>query len=584
MKSSFFEYNVAISGLHTARANLTVVSHNLANAEIPGYSRQVTLQRASRPLSMFNGRGMYGTGSEVYGVIQIRDKYLDNKYWSQKTNLGEYTAKNAHLSLVETVFNDANDSGVQSAFTTFFSRLQDLSRPEAVPDATYRTNVISAAETLANLVRTNAEALQKQQRDINQEISDVVSRINSLGTQIASLNKQITQYELDGSMANDLRDNRALLVDQLSEYVNVKVEELDYSTPSSPNDKRFTVMINGYDFVNNTSVHPLVCVPRDLPATVKTTGGYTITPGEKHNDMDVAGLYDLYFEDTGSLFNIYSNSLKGTLKGLIDMRDGNNTFGTVHDPNADPQYTAADREYYYQTTNYKGIPFYLNKLNVLVRTFAKAVNVGLDVNNQPIPEVNGHVNGYDYDGNPGQLFFTYSSSNGNPGTGLPADFQGIIPELDSNGVPTGNYLDDTKYTSLNCLNFAVNPNLTQADGWRLLACSSDPNAGISNNDIILGFGKINNYSSLFKEGKLMDFIIGTTDHLSIDRRQARNFEESYTDITVATDNQRLSVSGVDMNEEMTAMVKYNQLYQACAKLVNVINGIYDTMINRLGLS
>lgn len=581
MKVSFYEYNVAMSGLFTARANLNVISHNVANAGLPGYSRQYALQKASRPLSLGNGRGMYGTGSEVYGVAQIRDVYLDRKYWQQKAVLGEYAAKNTHLSLVETVFNDLSETGVRSSFLDFFNRLQDLSTTSQ--DATYRTNVITAAETLAELIRTNAEALQKQQRDINQEISGVVQRVNSLGTQIASISQQIHQYEADGSVANDLRDQRALLVDQLSEYVNVDVEEYDYSTENIPYDKRFTVMINGYDFVNHTNVNQLTCVPRDYPNSVSTTGGSVIPSGQKRNDMDVPGLFDIYFADSGSSFDIYSTTLKGTLKGLVDMRDGNNGFTTMPVNASDPSMGN------YTTTNYKGIPFYMNKLNIMVRTFARAMNEGLDVNGNPIPDVTGHLYGYDFYGKTGtQLFFSYSSASNGAlqvnGTGTVSDFNKIwqynddgSPKLDADG----NQMFTLDYSTLNCLNIAVNPHLTQDP--RLLACSSDPTKGESANDVILGFVKINSYPSLFKEGKLLDFIIGTTDHLSIDRMQANNFEESYYEITMATDNQRLSVSGVDINEEMMAMIKYNQMYQACAKLVNVINNIYDTMINRLGL-
>jgi flagellar hook-associated protein 1 FlgK len=613
MRASFFEYHVAMSGLFTARANLNVISHNIANAAMPGFSRQYAMQKASMPLYFGDGRGMYGTGSEVYNIGQIRDVYLDRKYWHQKAILGEYQAKNTQLSLTEIIFNDLPETapgegtGIRTAFTNFMKRLQDLTT--ATPDATFRTNVILAADTLANLVRSNAEALQKQQRDLHQEIEGIVTRINSLGIQIASLSKQIHQYEYDGSFANDLRDQRALLVDDLSQYVNVTVEELDYSSPESPHDLRFTVMINGYDFVNHTSAHPLVCVPRELPSGVTTTGGYVLPangiPNEKRNDMDVPGLYDLYFADSGSIFNIYSTTLKGTLKGLVDMRDGNNGVSTPrvdkdntdatdpYNPNA-----AVGKDYEYDTTAYKGIPFYLNKLNDLVRTFARAINEGLDRNYGNILLGSGYMTGH-IDGNnlyevrsgvkESQILFFTSVIGKNAAT---IDDFGWLPVLDENYDPVmdayGNPLRILKYddpekpdSKLTCLNFNVNPDLI-TDPY-LLACASDRNTGESLFDVITGFASLSSYESLFREGKLIDFIIATTDHLAIDKMQSENFEVSYTEITLSTENQRLSVSGVDLNEEMMAMIKYNQLYQACAKLVNVIDKIYDTMINRLGV-
>jgi flagellar hook-associated protein 1 FlgK len=106
--------------------------------------------------------------------------------------------------------------------------------------------------------------------------------------------------------------------------------------------------------------------------------------------------------------------------------------------------------------------------------------------------------------------------------------------------------------------------------------------GESANDVTLGFSKIGEYNSLFREGKLLDFIIGTSDHLAVDKMQAVSFEESYDEILLMTDNQRISVSGVDTNEEIANLIKYNQMFVACSQLVNTINQVYNTLINDLG--
>jgi flagellar hook-associated protein 1 FlgK len=388
-------------------------------------------------------------------------------------------------------------------------------------------------------------------------VGAVVERINSLGMQIASLNKQIHQFELDGSHANDLRDQRALLVDKLSEYVNIDVQEMDYGDDSVPFDKRYVILINGYDFVNHFQVQTLECVPRTPDLEAGQTSEQMLV-----NYMDVPELYDIVFKGIGTKFDIYSSTLQGTLKGLIDVRDGNN-----NDPNtlntANPDAT--------NTTAYKGIPFYMEKLNVLVRTFARAVNEGLDVNGSPIrgidgTDITGHVNGYDKDGvqngtRSGLYLFTGFTYNG------------VTPPEDDSGPA----LD---YNDINCVNFIVNPQLL--DNPYKLATSSLPFIGESNNDVIHGFSIIAAYPSLFREGKLVDFIIGTADHLAIDRMQARKFDESYYEMTLMTDNQRLSVMGVDINEEMMSLTRYNQLFVACSRLINVIDQCYDTMINRMG--
>ena len=144
MRSSFFEFHVAITGTSTSRANLEIISHNTANAAIKGYSRQVPMQQANEPLALNTGKGMVGTGAHVFDVLQMRDIFLDNKYWAQKCVLGEYSGKKSHLELIESVFNEMGEgSGISSAITDFFAKASDLST--TANDPTYRTNLIQSA-------------------------------------------------------------------------------------------------------------------------------------------------------------------------------------------------------------------------------------------------------------------------------------------------------------------------------------------------------------------------------------------------------------------------------------------------------
>lgn len=541
MRSSFFEFNVAISGLFTAKNGLQVTSHNIANAATVGYSRQVALQQASRPLATYNGKGMVGTGSEVYGVGQIRDFFLDQKYWTEKCVLGNYSVKRTQLSLTEATFNEVAGTGLMNVFTDFFSRLSDLTT--TANDDTFRTNVLQSAQSLTQSINSIATSIQKQQSDINNEVSAMVDIINSLGEQISSLNRQIFKYEMDGSSANDLRDARARLVDELSIYCNVEVSELDYSNENVLNDKRFIVMINGYDFVSHFNVNTMEVVERK--------------PEERKNPMDIDGLYDIRFKDGSLKFNIYHPNLKGELKGLIDVRDGNNGNNLWNGVSKDEN--GNDIHKVLTTSTYKGLPHYMNKLNELVRVFAKAMNEGKDKNGNVIPGVTGHIDGYN----------AYPDGGAKPNTGIYLYTDG------TSGFSGG-------YNDINCLNFTINQDIMEDPS--LLACSDKPTdeSGESNNNVILNFAYVQSYKSLFKEGKLEDYIISITSEMAIDIEQAKRFESNYTDVITMVDNQRISVSGVDSSEESLNMIKYQQLYTAASKLVNVIDSIYDHMINRLG--
>ena len=537
MRSSFFEFHVALSGTFTARSNLEVISHNTANAAIKGYSRQVPLQKASEPLALNTGKGMVGTGSEVYAVSRERDTFLDTKYWAQSGVMGEYSGKKGQLAMMEGVFNEmGSNAGISAGINDFFAKASDLST--TANDSTYRTNLIQSANSLAGLINISGETLRKLQTDANTEVSVVVEQINILGEQIVSLNRRIITHEMDGSHANDMRDERARLIDELSRLVNIEVKEIDRGTELNPNNKHYIVMLNGYDFVNHFNINPLMVTPRKDP---------------KHNLMDIDGLYEITFMNNNVVFDIYHPRLKGQLKGLIDIRDGNGASMAATLP----------------TTDYKGIPYYFEKLNTLVRNLSLAIDLGMYADRTIVQEAVGHAYGFDLYGNSGTLMFTFSD---NPGDGvLPG---GLTP------VELEDFIDNFYFTQMDCLNFRVNKALINNPGH--VNCAADPLQGESAYAVTLGFGMINNNSSLFREGKLIDFITALQSELGIDTKQAGNFEASYGDMMTVIDNQRIDVSGVDLNEEMINMVKNQQLYQASAKLVSTINSIYDMLINRLG--
>ncbi len=552
IKSSFFEYNVAVSGLFSAQANLKINAHNIANASTDGYSRQYGIQSANDPMGYYDGRGMYGTGSSVNGIGQYRNTYLDTKFWNRNTTLGEYTSKNTHMSTIESNFNELGDgTGVLGGLDNYFAALQQVSTNSS--DLTIRNSFVTEADTFAKLINTLGSQLDKQQNEINDEIKMTVDRINSIGQQISSLNGQIERYEMNGDRANDLRDSRALLIDELSEYVDVNVTEEEMNKNYDPNDimtgnskKLFSVQINGQDYVKGTIHSALECVERKV--------------GEEKNPNDVAGLYDIKYAGSGTMFNIYNDNLEGRLKGLVDVRDGNNNKHAIS-PNV-------YGETFAETTEYKGIPHLKDKLNNLIRVFSAAFNEGKDYNGNNIDGVTGHQNGYDLNGDIGNLLFTFTDSSGNTLNNVDTDGDGII---DTN-------LD---YSKMNYNNFTVNTDMLSDPS--LFAASTDPTSGESDNSLILELLSIQKDNEVFAEGSVEDFVNGMSIEVGISVNQAVKFEEMYTGTVALIENQRMEVSGVDLNDEMMLMIQYQQQYNASAKLVNAIDGIYNTLINSLGI-
>jgi flagellar hook-associated protein 1 FlgK len=645
LKSAFFEFTVANSALFTAKGALSTIAHNVANAATPGYSRQLVEQRASWPISLNNSKGMIGTGSEIFGVAQARNFYLDKKYWRNNSSLGEYTLKQTQLSLTETILNDMSGTGLKSQFNDFFSRIQELSKDAG--DSTYRTNLIQLAASISTFFDNTYQQLQKQQTDINEEVKATTTVINSIARQIAIINKQVSQYELTGQRANDLRDQRALLVDQLSAYCNVSVDERemndDYAQGKfpAPEDrgksvKVFTVIMNGHALVDGFDAYELEV--RERKVTDQATGGTVYT---NINPEDVSGLYDVYWKGDNAKFNMYSNNLTGQLKALIDMRDGNNQnylsvktgaslAGGVLTINLNPpddrpdlsadggilkitdNATGAVKEYPYKSytfdpitnvgaftlvdpanpaalpagyeikvgeaSKYKGLPYYMSRLNDMARTIVQAMNTGTKFRDGAATYANfsagtvgvtqpqiagmsgGHLAGWNASFERNEtLFFTY------------------VDTTNGQEVKWDPSFDIYKVTAAT---IRVNNDLVKDPG--LMQTSDEQTGGLSNNKVVLSMINISTDKGLFKEGTLGDYIIGVTGELGIEFKQTNNFAASYRDMTVSIDNQRMEVSGVNLDEEMTALMKYQQQYVAASKLINAIDLIYDLTVNRLG--
>jgi flagellar hook-associated protein 1 FlgK len=252
MRSTFYGLEIARSGMNVQQIGLDVTSHNIANANIQGYSRQQAIIRTIGPASgavnkwvSKNTGQMAGMGAAVQEIRQIRDTYLDNQYRKENKRLGEWEAKQQALSHVEAIFNEPSDTGINTVLNEFFDALQAMSlNPE---DPTTRATVQQKGYALTENIREVYKKLEELQRQLDDGILAYVQEINSYAQEISEINKLIFEYEASGHRANDLRDQRELLLDQLSSIVDV--------TSYEGSDGRFRVDIGGQMLVNHFDVN-----------------------------------------------------------------------------------------------------------------------------------------------------------------------------------------------------------------------------------------------------------------------------------------------------------------------------------------
>ena len=634
MPSQFFGLNIAYTGLLASNAALNTTSNNIANVQTEGYSRQQVDQQAAGPLRIFQTYGCAGAGVETLAIERVRDEFYDTKYWDNNAKVGEYNMKQYYMKQIETYFED---DGKNAGFKTVFDQFMITGIEELMKDpnsATAKSQFVGYAGALAeyfNGLAGNMEALQK---DVNQEIKLKVDEINSLAGEIATLNKQINTIELAGSKANELRDRRALLLDQLSEIVDVEVKEVPVTDSNNPDREtgasRCIVKIaGGQILVDDSEYRGLECVAR--------------TNYEKVNQSDIDGLYDVYWED-GQKFNLYNVSMGGALQGLIQIRDGNNgenfkgeiidtgmTAGGMQDTvtiRVDQGYlqdlnksnmsdqggiiNLGNQEFYYDSweysctydangnaaytykfilsdstknssrvTNdregkmasigsgitYQGIPYYMNQMNEWLRTFSQKFNDILQ-------------SGYDSDNNPGAMMFTADMATEDEQYDFPDNTR--YDQGAAGGNVTINVRDDSYYR-MTAKNFSVLKAMESHPD--ILANKFEQGDGVEQNDLLESLKAMayDKEKMSFRGASASEFLQCVLSDVALNASSANMFYSNYTNIAGTIDNQRISISGVDEDEEAVNLVKYQNGYNLASKMIQTLTEIYDKLILETGV-
>ena len=603
MANTFFGLNIGTTGLYAAKTGLNITAHNVANIETEGYSRQVIKQSADTPLSTNNRYGMLGSGVAINEIAQMRSQYYDEKYRSNNSLLGMYESRSYFMNEVQSYLNEIELEGFTTTFDSMYDSLQELAKDPA--NLTVRTQVSNYAMSMCEYFNSLSTSLDQVQTECNYEVKNQVSRINSLSTQVATLTKQINTVEIGGQNANDLRDQRANLIDELSKIVNVTVTEREIGNCGMT---EYIVRLDGQLLVDNYEARSLEVIPRT----------------ENMSQCDVDGLYDIYW-DNGERLNPESATLAGTLKALFEVRDGNNkenlqgfaeevddgateitvtrtNINDIKDLNIPPEgkITIGNGEYAYTsftvtanedgtysytfelktearrqypegtqvsigtTMDYKGIPYYHAQLNEFIRVFAQEFN-----------EV--HASGQNLNGDTGVNFFSAI----NPMTAEQYNLNSFgakgAENVTMSDFESDPLVTEAPYYMLTAANFTVSETIQMNP--HTISAASDITNGVGNADVANKLLALKSDVSMFKQGDPAAFLQTLVGEVGVDTKASLNFAESQEDIVQAVTGQRLSVAGVDIDEEAMNLAKYQEAYNLAAKVIAVMSETYDTLIN-----
>ena len=311
----------------------------------------------------------------------------------------------------------------------------------------------------------------------------------------------------------------------------------------------------------------------------------------KLNAEDATGLYDIVWSN-GMNFDMSDVNMSGELKGIIDMRDG---CGTGSE------------------NGYSGIPYYIKRMDSYVRQFAQTMNEEYSKTEDGYIQINdytvngktaallekdssGNMNFYDKDKNligtitknaAGEMILTDQDGND---LGLTTDEVSTLANGystiralftyttgDSKGIPVSQ--SELDYSKMTATNFSISKEIFE-DPSSMVTLFDESNP--SDTGFMLNLLNQKNNKEMFNEGDPKDYMVSIFSELGINAKEAEMYQGTQTSVINNLINQRLSVSQVDITEEFTYLVKYQQAYQAAAKVMNTMDGIYETTIFKLG--
>ena len=406
MIGTFDGFTTARLGIYAAQHGLRVTGNNISNINTTGYTRQALTQVSMKVGGADMYRSMYdnhvGNGALVTSINQIRDPYLDIQFRNTNCTVGYGDTWLSGLNDIAQILDEVN-KGIDSNKTEkgdgiLYAQLRDLRdmlmQLHNDPNKDNDTLVRNSAETLCQLFNTYAKNLEQVRQDLDDAFKKQLNSVNEILTNIRNLNETIRNAEIVGDNALELRDERNLLLDELSNYMAIKVEYvmddigggkqverlnvyLDNANPEADIHTDETQLINGIygaHFIYPEQINGVDNTNYTLQVSNMVDSKNRLPPKEEHNKINA-----------GRPITLADNDIYGGLQALRELLTEKGEFSTADEVALDPD--AASK---------RGIPYYQLSLDLLARKFAEVYNdlnqgVLVDENGNPISPITGTI-------------------------------------------------------------------------------------------------------------------------------------------------------------------------------------------------
>jgi flagellar hook-associated protein 1 FlgK len=607
MSGLFSTFNIANRGLNVAQTTIDVTSHNIANANTEGYSRQraeivTTTPFGGTSMGSSIQPGQLGTGAQVQAIERVRDSFLDYQVRSESSVKGQADVRNEMLTQVENIFNEPSDTGISSLMGKFFDAFQELSKQSQNSNA--RTVVAQQTLALTDALNHASTKLDELKSNAQMLLKANVTDTNSMLDQINRLNKEIMSVETAGQTPNDLMDSRDKLLDELSYKFGIKIESGSFEgTDVKPIDAGAMKVTNLVSSSPNTDVARFSYIS-SVEEDANSPNTQIITYyklGDMSNEKNkqtirVTGLSDADVKRISE-----SRVLWADESGQVTKADGypikNNDVILASElmtfsPNSGE--ISGNISVQGDIENYRN---QLDKLAMSVAFSVNAIHSGLSnpINTGGDPEidnvpffVNSSIAKYDSNNNLMNIEETLSEE-----TQITAKNITINEEIldDVMKIKTRTHDNEYGYASENEVD-------GEGDGARALAIAQLRDTQLKVQDFgvtILSradmFNTAKGGTTLSDHGmniesdtsgmKLDSYYMDQIDKLGIQAQEATRIVSNQETLIGQLENNRQSIAGVSLDEEMANIIQFQHAYTANAKIISTIDELLDVVINGL---
>ncbi len=570
---------IGASGLQTSQNALNTTAHNLSNVDTKGYTRQqvqqsdrryTTLSRTDSAISY----QQYGLGVVYSRAKQVRDIFLDKTYRRESGRSMFYKVSTEVMEEVEGQLGELNGEAFQTNMTDFWTAIEELSKDPA--SSVTQGLLVQRASEFIERAHDIYSGLSSYQNNLNIQIKNQVDKINKYGNQIIALNDQIRAIECGGiEHANDLRDVRNRILDELAELTNMSCEEDRTGCVS--------VKIEGVDFVKGNSCYEIGM------KVDETTGFYTPfwpqnasyvvkADGTREYNIDGAEVFDLTIEVSSDL-GTDVGGLKAMLLARGDHRADYTDIAKDYDSVSQSVVMNIQAEFDQMIHNV------VSKINSILADAAGVVKGDLTLDDgtklEGVRYCEVKEEGYlrNDDGSPIQLFAKiatdgYYKVEATDADGNKAEYWVYKEENMKEG--------DSLYT---IANLQIDPGLMQKPsklGFRLPDGSED-NAIVEALKYAFTEEAYTLNPNVLKKTNFIDYYDDLVAQVANSGYMFRSIYENQTTTVESTYNAREQVIGVCTDEELSNMIKFQNAYNASSRYINVVSEMIEHIINTLGM-